>query len=383
MFEKLAALPEAEERLEIYNLLKFSLPCCRRLAEFLALGALIAGGGWFIGRLQEPAGATLPKTALIIGLMLLAAGLPRWLLLPLESELQAGFGLDPRPRAKRLAALAARELRWLSAVWGLSVLLFWGLTVMEIWLWTLAALALGSGLLLLDAFHPRLLRPQSLRPLQDGELTPLLLCRLRHWCLKAGLKAPAFRVDTSFSLELSPPRLIGLGPTLALVIPEKALACFTPREIALLTGSAMVERLVKAPLKFLCLRFAALIAAICLAPVFLGTLGGNLWLYPLSFNPALVTLIWLSAWLGLVLGEFSTRLTRRELEIQLANAAVHIFKDEEALAEALTTLAAKNLEEASPPSWRELFGRRFSRSAFLKRFQARRQLTAFSKAEKA
>ncbi|MDR3038116.1 MAG: hypothetical protein LBV21_02325, partial [Candidatus Adiutrix sp.] len=182
--------------------------------------------------------------------------------------------------------------------------------------------------------------------------------------------------------ELSPPRLTGFGPTLTLVIPEKALAFFKPREIALLTGSAMVERLVKAPLKFLCLRFFALAAAVPLAALFLSALGPGLWLYPLTFNPALVTLIWPAAWIGLALGDFSSRLTRRELEIQLAAAAAFILKDEGALADALATLAAENLEETSPPAWRELFSRRFSRPAFLKRFQAHRRF-AFSKAETA
>lgn len=375
MFKKFSSLPDPNERLEIFNLLKFNLAFCRRLAEFLTLTALVAGFGWFIGPSAAPRPSPL-HSAPLIGLALLIAALPRWLFLAIESSLAADFGLDPRPVRQRLAALAAREIRRLAAVWLFSVLMFQILTVVDLWAWTLAALAAGAGLLILDAYRPGLLRPERPRPPQEGELDPALTERLDKWARQMGFKPWPIRVDASFSPYLAPPRLSGFGSTQTLVIPEQALGAFTPRALALLTVSAMVEGLVKAPLKFIFLRGCALAVAGPLAAIFISTVGARLWLYPLFHNPSLVILIWLAGWLGLALADFTTRLVRRDLEAQLASAAAQILNDDEALDAARTTLAVKNLEEETPPAWRDWFSPRYGRPAFLKRCRHYRRLNA-------
>jgi hypothetical protein len=191
-----------------------------------------------------------------------------------------------------------------------------------------------------------------------------------------GFKPWPILVDACFSPYLAPPRLSGFGPTQALVIPEKALVAFTPRALALLTVSAMVEGLVKAPLKFIVLRGCALAVTGPLAAILISTLGTRLWLYPMLHSPALITLIWLAGWLGLALADLTTRIVRRDLEAQLASAAAMILKDDEAVDAARTTLALKNLEEEAPPAWRDWFSHRYSRPAFLKRCQHYRRLNA-------
>jgi hypothetical protein len=161
-----------------------------------------------------------------------------------------------------------------------------------------------------------------------------------------------------------------------LVISEKALGAFTPRALTFLTVSAVVGGLVKAPLKFVFLRGCALGVAAPLAAVLLHTLGYHLWQYPFINNPALIILVWLAAWFGLNLADFSARIVRRDLEAQLAAAAALILKDDEAVEAARTTLAAKNLEEEAPPAWRNWFSHSYSRQVFMKRFQHYRRLNA-------
>ncbi|MDR2725159.1 MAG: hypothetical protein LBC90_03645 [Candidatus Adiutrix sp.] len=375
MFKKFSSLPDPSERLEIFNLLKFNLALCRRLGEFLTLIVLIAGFGGFAGR-PAASGPPLAYAALLIGLALFCAALPRWLFLAAESTLAADFGLDPRPGRQRLAAWAALESRWFLAAWLLSVPLFQLLAVLDLWAWTLTALASGAGLLLLDALKPHWLRPEKLRPPLEGEVDPNLGLRFDKWAGQMGFKPWPLRVATTFSPFLEPPRLSGFGPTQTLVISEKALGAFTPRALNLLAVSAMVEGLVKAPLKFLFLRGCALAVAVPLAAVFISTLGTRLWLYPLVHNPALIILVWLAGWLGLALADFSTRLVRRDLSTQLAAAAALILKDDEAADAARTTLSVKNLEEETPPAWRNWFSRHHSRPIFLKRFQYYRRLNA-------
>ena|GEM_PF-2272803 len=373
MFKKFSGLSDPSERLEIFNLLKFNLALCRRLTAFLTLAVLITGFGWLIGGPTE-AIPPLVYSAPLIGLALICATLPRWLFLAAESILAANFGLDPRSLGRRLADLAAREIRWLPAAWLLSVLLFQLLTVLELWVWTLTGLVLGVGLLILDALFPRLLRPEKLRPARQEEVDPALNQRFEKWAGRMGLKPPPIRVSTAFSPFLAPPRLIGLGPAQTLVISEKALAAFTPRALTFLTISAMLEGLVKAPMKFFCLRLCALAAAVPLAAVLIGTLGTRLWLYPLVFSPSLIILVWLAGWLGLTLADFTSRLVRRDLEAQLAAAASMILKDDEAAGMARAALAAKNLEEEAPPAWRDWFSYSYSSPAFMKRCQHYRRL---------
>ncbi|MCL2029237.1 MAG: hypothetical protein FWG97_02330 [Deltaproteobacteria bacterium] len=377
MFKKLSGLADPDERLEIFNLLKFNLALCRRLMEFLTLAILITGFGWLIG---NPPAARPPLTysALLIGLALFCAALPRWLFMAVESTLAADFGLDPRSPGLRLADWAAREIRWLTAAWLLSVLLFHLLAVLELWVWTLTGLTLGAGLLLLDAFFPRFLRPEKLRAAREDEVDPALSQRFDKWAKRMDFRPRPIQVSATFSPYLSPPRLSGLGPTQTLVISEKALAAFTPRALTLLTVSAVVEGLVKTPLKFFLLRLCALAAAGPLAAVFIGTLGARLWLYPMVYNPALIILVWLAAWLGLTLADFTARLVRRDMEAQLAAAAAMILKDDEAVRAARATLAARNLEEEAPPAWRDWFSHSYGAPAFLKRYQHYRRLNSAS-----
>jgi hypothetical protein len=375
MFKKFSSLPDPKERLEIFNLLRFNLALCRRLAEFLTLTTLIVGFGWLTGRQAAPI-PPLTYSAPLIGLALFFAVLPRWLFLTIESSLAADFGLDPRPAGQRLTALAAWEIRWLPAAWLLSVLMFHLLTILELWVWALAVLVVGAGVFLLDAFKLRLLRPERLRLPLEGEVPPALGQRLDKWARQLCFKPWAIRVDTTPSPYLAPPRLSGLGPAQTLVIPENALGAFVPRALNLLTVSAVMEGLVKAPLKILFLRGCALAVVAPLAAVFIKTLGPRLWLYPLIYNPALIILVWLAGWLGLTLANFSARIVRRDLEVQLAAAAALILKDDEAVGSARTTLAVKNLEEDDPPAWRDWFSDRYSRPVFMKRFQHYRSLNA-------
>jgi hypothetical protein len=141
---------------------------------------------------------------------------------------------------------------------------------------------------------------------------------------------------------------------------------------------AAVGSLVKAPLKFLLLRLCALAVAIPLASIFISTLGLSLWGYPLYISPALLVLVWAATWIGYGVAEFALRLTRRGMDTQLAAVAVMVTKDDEALPAALATLADKNLEEEEPPAWRELFRRRFSRQAFLKRTKYHQHMAKFT-----
>lgn len=378
MFEKYARLESRAERLEIFNILKLNLQACLRLAEFLALVILISGPAWFISSALTSALGRLPGAALALGLMLGLVALVRLLPLLVLSRLAADFGQDPRPAAARIRALFLVGRRRGLAAWLLSFILFLGLSYLNLWLWTLASLALGIVLMVLEAYFPGWLRPERLRPLRPDDLEPALLERLDHWTGKTGLPSRALAVSTTFNPELEPPHLKGLGRNLRLVIPEKALAAFTPRELSVLVVGAAVGSLVKAPLKFLLLRLCALAVAIPLASIFISTLGLSLWGYPLYSSPALLALVWAAAWIGYGVAEFALRLTRRGMETQLAAVAVMTTKDDQALPSALATLAEKNLEEDEPPAWRELFRCRFSRQAFLKRAKYHQHLAKFT-----
>ncbi len=377
MFKKFARIENRTERLEIFSLLRFNLLVCLRLAELLALALLIAGLGWFIGEPLTARGGR-PGGILAIILMLGLVELARLPFLAALSALAADFGLDPRPFRLRLAQAAGPELRRLLAVGAVSALLYWGLTALNLWLWTLAAFLLGAGLVLLNAFHPRLLRPETRRGPRDGELPPTLAIRLDHWAAKTGLSARRLLIATDFSPELKAPALSGFGPTQRLIIPERALAAFTPREMSLLVVMAAVGALVKVSVKMLLLRFCALAVAVPLAAILISTVGTGWWGYPLATPPTLVVLVWLAVWLGLGVAEFTIRLTRRILEPQLAAAATTILKDDEALVSALTTMAEKNLEEENPPAWRECLRSRPSLAVFLKRARYHQHLAKFN-----
>ncbi len=381
MFKKFTRIEDRAERLEVFNLLKINLGACLWLAEFLGLTILVSGLGWLIGSSLTAALGRIPGAALAIGLMLLVIGLMRLPPLLLLDRLSADFGLDPRPASRRFRQLAALGLRRGAAAWLVSMALYLGLLYLDLWSWTLAAMLLGVPLLFLEAMYPRILSPDEPRPLRDDDLEHSLTVRLDHWADKTGLPCRAVMISTAFTPELEPPRLTGLGPTRRLVVPEKALAAFPPRELTVLMVAAVVGALVKAPLKLLLLRLCALAVAVPLASILVTTLGAHLWGYPLAGPPVLITLVWVAVWVGFGLAEFAVRLTRRSLDVQLAAAAVTLLQDEEALASALATLAEKNLEEDSPPAWREVFRRRFSRQVFIRRVKYHRHLSSFTEGQ--
>lgn len=377
MFERYARLEDRAERLEVFNLLKLNLSACLRLAELLSMVLLAAGPAWLLGRrLTEALGPAL-GSALTLLLMLALPALVRLPAVALTGRLKAAFGLDPRPAAQRFKAAASVGLRRFAAAWLVSGLLFLGLAYLNLWVWTLAALGLGLGLMILDAFFPQWLRPEKLRELRPDDLDPDLTLRLDHWTSKTGLPSRAVMVGGAFRPELEPPRLEGLGPTQRLIIPEKALAAFPPRELAVLVVATAVGGLVKAPLKFLLLRLCALAVAVPLASILISTLGLSLWAYPLQASPALMVLVWLAVWIGALVAEFAARLTRRSLEAQLAAVAEMALEDQEALPQALAIIAEKNLEEDNPPAWREVFRSSYSRQLFLQRVKYHQHMAKF------
>ncbi len=376
MFKKFAGLENRTERLEIFNLIKFNLTTCLRLMEFLSLALLLFGLGWLLSG-PFTADGLFPGALLAIFLMLLAVSVARLPFVWAVSALLAAFSLDPRPAKSRLAALARSALHRGAVIWLITVILLWGLAEMNLWVWTLSTLGFGAALILGEACFPRLWRPEKLRPPREGELPPSLLARLDHWTAQTGLPRCRLMISSDFDTELRPPRLSGLGPTLTLIISEKALAAFPPREMEVLVVAAVIGALIKAPLKMLLLRFCALAVAVPLAAILISTLGASWWAYPLVTSPALVALIWLAAWIGAGAAELTGRLTHRALAPQLAAAATVILKDEEALVRALMILAERNLEEESPPAWREMFRCRPSRAAFLKRAHYHRHLAQF------
>lgn len=365
MFKKFARLENRSERLEIYNLLKLNLEACLRLSELLAMAALIAALARPLSDYLTAAWGPTPGAMAAIALMLLLPGGLRLPFLLLADRLAADFGLDPRPAGRRLKSLLQLGLRRLALVWAVSVFLFLVPAAGDPRIWALVAL--GLALSTLDAFFPSLWRPAKLRPLQEGELPPKLLARLDSWAGRTGLNSARLAVDRNFSPDLEGPRLAGLGPTLRLVIQEKSLAAFTPREMDILVIAAVLGALIKAPLKFLLLRFCSLVITVSLAAILISTLGVGLWGYPLVNSPALIVLVWAAAWIGHWAAELSIRLTRRTMATQLAAAASTLIRDEEALETALATLADKNLEEENTPAWRELFRLNYSRRAFLKK----------------
>ena len=377
MFKKFARIKNRTERLEIYNLLKFNLSACLKLIEFLILAVFISGFAWLLSPPLMRAGF-FTGSAVAIGLMLLIICLMRLPVLYASSQLAADFGLDSRPLMRRLKNILALELRRLPLCWLLSVILFWGLRFLDLWVWTLAALALGAGLTTLDTFFPRLLRPEKLRPVRDDELPSSLLTKVERWTPQTGLSRKSLLISTTFSPELDPPRLSGLGRTQKVIISEKALASFPPRELSVMVVTAVIGSLVKAPLKYLLLRFCALAVAMPLSAILISTIGTTLWLYPIVINPPLITLIWAGLWLGHNMAEFTAHLTRRGMDTQLAAAASVLLKDEESLLHAVDTLAEKNLEEEEPASWREVFLPRHTRQVFIRKAKYHQHMSKFS-----
>jgi hypothetical protein len=383
MFKKFARIADDEEKIEIYNLLKLTLSICLFMAELLILAVMAAGLGWRIGAESIAAAADLglgfmTGSAAAIGLMLLTAGLIRLPVVWAVKQLQADFGLDPRPFSRRLKELILADLKGGLVIWLVSVGLFAVLAETNILTWTLSAAGLGLLLILLDACFPNLLRPDRRRPLKEGELPASLTTRIDKWAPKTGLRLSDVVVSARPEPYLAAPRLEGLGRHMRLVIQEKALAAFSPREMAVLTVIGVMAALVKAPLKFMLARLCSMFVAVPLAAILISAAGASLWAYPLTVSPALAVLFWLAAWSGYWLSELTIRLTSRALGVQLAAAATAVLQDEEALPAALKTLAEKNLEESSPPAWREFLRRSHSRAEFLKRVKYYRHMAKYS-----
>lgn len=377
MFKKFANIENRAERLEIYNILKFNLVACQKLVELLLLAVMVSGLAW---QLSEP----LMKlgfwagSALAIGVMVLVLWAMRLPLILAKGQLKADFGLDPRPLSRRIREMVSGELRWAAFFWVTSVIVFWGLKLLDLWAWTLATMGLGLALTIFDAYYPRFRKPLQLRELLPDELASPLLAKIAHWKDQTGLSSEAFRVSSTFSAELEVPYLSGLGGAQKLIIPEKALAIFPPREMAVLVVSAAISSLVKMPLKMLFLRFCALAVAMPLAAILISTLGPAFWLYPMAINPPLIAMGWCGLWLGYNMAEFTIRLTQRGMETQLAAAASVLLKDEEAVALAAETLAVKNLEEDKIPAWREIFLARYSRAVFVKKAKYHQYMSKFN-----
>lgn len=382
MFNKFADIEDQKERLEIYNLLKFNLSLCLRLAELMTLVILISGLGWFIStetaRLLGPDLAPRLAAPLAIFLMILIPALFRLPFLLAVGRLRAAFKLDPRSEAARLKHFAQTGLRRLLFIWLISLGLYLALGQLPLWQWTVLALGLGALLVAVNSYFPRLMSPETLRPLREGDLSPALLAQIENWKSKTGLSVKDILISTSFSPELAFPKLLGLGREKRLVIQEKALAFFPPRELSIMAVIGVMDSLVRGPLKFMLLRFCSLAVTVPLASILISTVGVSFWGYPAISSPALITLVWLAAWLGLNISDFTIRFTGRSMTSQLAAAASLLLKDETSLETALSTIAHKNLEDESPSPWREVFRRQYSRPVFLKKVRYHQHMSKFA-----
>lgn len=367
MFKKLSKLEKHTERLEAFNLIKFSLSALLVLTEFLWLGLLIGGLG---GLISIPV-IYIPIYGdyLALGMMLLSLGLVRLPYLYTKGTLYHDFGQDPRSGLKRLKLIVTLELRRGLVIWLASCLLFYGLVNLDFWYWLGCTFALFLISVSLVAFYPKLWWPLKLRPLQEGDVPEILLNSLKRWEDKNGLTKDKIVVSTTFTPELQPPYLLGLKPRQYLVIPEKALASFPPQELNLLLVMATLEAIIKIPSKIFLLYLCSISISIPLTAILLNTLGVFLWSYPLVTSPLPITLVWFGAWLGLRLADFSTRLIFRTLGPQLAAAATTLLNDENpnALSSTCSTLARYNLEEDSPPAWRKIVRARYTAKTFIKK----------------
>lgn len=364
---KVSKIENQDQKPEAFNLLKLGLKSMLKLSEFLVLLLLAAGLNW---RLTEPLIALagpLAGAGLGLALMLALIGLPRLIWLYCLDRLNVDFGLDPRPGNVIFKSTLGLELKRGLLLWLLSLLLYGLMLAMNLWLWTTVGLVLGLGLTVLDAYHPGLLRPAKLRPLADDELSPALMARLEKWSHKTKLNRQNIFVDQTFRPELERPGLSGLGAELKLIIPQKALVAYPTRALNLLVATAVMEHLTKAQLSYFFLRICAVAVAAPLASLLLGLSGA---VQPMALpqdGPALVSLVWLALWLAGQMAALAVHLTRRSVEIQAAAAASIILNDEDALTLALDTRVERNLEEPSPPAWREFFLPSCGRRHFLKR----------------
>lgn len=376
MFKKFAQLEDRTERLELFNLLKFNLQILLRLAELLSLAALASGPAWRLGTVLAQRAGQAAGAVLAIGLMALILALVRLPFLYSLGSLNAAFGLDPRPTGRFLKWLIKGELIRCGLLWLISSVLFLGLAWLNLWLWITLGLVLGALGLVCAALNPFWGRKTPREP-QPGELSPNLVERLDKWSPKTGLTSGDILISDDFSPGLKKPWLVGLGRRVKIIIPEKALCAFKPEQLGLLTVSAMVERLAKAPEKMLLLRLSALAVAVPLAGILISLAGPGLWGYPIHKSPALMTMVWLAGWVAFGLGEISIRMTRRSLETQASAVAALLLKNEDSLPQALETFAERNLEQDSPSAIIGFFSPHYDRKRFMKQVRRHQHLAKF------
>lgn len=379
MFRLFSKISNQAEKREIFNLLKLGLSFSLKMVEFSILAWLAAGLAWRLSMFRPIAAGPVFEAGLTIALMLLVFGLPRLGLLYIQALLKADFGLDPRPRRVIFNKIILLEARRGLLAWLVSLLLYAAFEVLGLWWWTVAAAALGLVLVAADASWPFILRPGKYRPLTDDELSPDFKHRLEKWAPKTGLDRNSMAVAQDFSPELKRPRISGLGLRSRLIIPEKALVAFPTKALNFLIASSLMEHMAKAPRNYLLIKICAIGVAAPLAAMFINLAESGLWLGLTPEDPAVISLVWLAGWLAGLLASLSLHLTRRSIEIQSSVVAVMVLKDDEALSQALDTMAERNLEEKSPPLWREFFSPSYGRRNFLKRVSFARHVAEFDR----
>lgn len=377
MFKKFTAPENLEEKLEIFNLLKFNLVSSLKLMELLALLILGAGLGWrissfFTNMLGPFYGTPIAVAALLLFVLLLR--LPPVFIL---TKLYGDFGLDLRPSGPRLKKMASLSFYHFLLAWVASLLLLAGLHFMPLWIWTVASLAASFFILMLASNYPGLADLAEFRQLRPGDLPDYTLVQLDQWSGKTGVGSKDILISTTFNPVLEAPSLFGLGRKTRLIVPERALAVLPPKEMNFLVLTAAIGGVANAQLKFIFLRFCALATAFPLAAILIATWGSSMWGYPLMINPSLVVYAWLGLWLGVNLAEISERFTRRSIEVQLAAAVSTILVDQDIPQSAYAALGSKNLAESSPPLWRAVFLKRHGVSEMLKRIRYQCHLAKF------
>lgn len=372
MFKKFACLSDETERREIFSLLTFNLTLCLRLMEILSLSFLFFGLGWFISQSTASLGPNLGPAA-AVALMLIFIALMRLGPLWAREKLGATFGLSPAEGCLERALI--RQLKpglWLYLS---SLPLLFGLEYLPLWGWTLAALALGLGILLLLNTFPRLWRPGRLRP-AGAEIPAELRQRASLWQSRSHLGPEQVWVDDNCSLEAVWPRLEALGSRLRLIIPRRLLQ-LPPRELSALASLSLLAAVMRVPQKFLLLKICVLCFCLPLAAILIALLGSALWAYPLLVKAVLVILIWLALALGWLVAQLALNLTSRTLETQLAASLMDILPEGPALVRsALELAAAKNLEPARRPAWQDFFRPHLAWETLLKRAETLRQKRA-------
>ncbi len=379
MFEKMAQIENKAERAELFTSTHFLLRTLGVASEFLALICFVVGGAWLLGsELVSQLGLELGSGLTILAMVLSAIVLRLpWQLGQIKLEM--AFGLEPRPFKIAAGRKLFLNLRRGLIVWLFLFLLYWILVSSDLFWWAISGAFLGFIVCAIDSWQPRWWRPVTLRPLASEELSADFLEKLARWQPKILLPSEKIMVSTTFSPFLELPRLEGLGNKRLLVIPERALASFTPQEMEVLVTSSLISSILKLPQKLMFLRFCVVAISFPIAAILISSIGHFWWKYPLFLNPALASLIALSLWFGAYLVTLSQNFLMRTLATQLGAAAGILLDDQKSLASALSTLADKNLEPENIPAWQELFRPLFSRVRFLKKVHQQEHLAKMPK----